>query len=113
MKFLKLTLLLSGFLFISCKTHIYKIKLDPQLYTMPSAYGQKLVGLIHYKKWNPIISFTTKDKLTEIKEEVTLLGGNRILPIYLTNKQSSISDQVNEKSKKLLIKGFVVNDITN
>jgi len=113
MKFLIL-LISSLFLIASCRTQIYTIKLDPQLYTMPFSYNQKPVGLIYYKKSNMIISFNSEEALkTEVKNNVKSLGGNRIIPLNLVNSSGSIVNQIRNKTHNLFIKGFIVNDISD
>ena len=105
--------LLSLIQLVACRTHVYSVKLDPQLYTLPLSYGQKSVGLIYYRRSNPLFSFDSEKPLNiYIPGEVRKLGGNRIIPLAMIKRARTISERLKGRSNELLVKGFVVNDLS-
>jgi hypothetical protein len=108
----KLFLFLLSSIFLSCATNHFTVKLDDQLYMLPNSHGQKLVGLLYHEKKSPFFSFDTEIEMKEIKKSMLLLSGNRLVPTSVMNLSGSVSSRVNEKSKKILFKGFIVNDIS-
>ena len=113
MKKLFLISLTSLILTVSCRTHIYTVKLDPQLYTFPTSYGQKLMGLIYYEKSNYFFTFDSEEKLDiGVAKNIKLLGGNKVITLNFINSSGSVVNQINNRTKSLLVKGFVVNDVS-